>query len=235
MKLKRIISVIFILLILCANSLIIFAEETEEDDYETIDINEQDVSESDISIANYIDIDTSNYNGYIKPSTNEYDDANGHIYQDEYFASYYFKALKNNFGYNTHGSCGYVAAAMMLSYYDTYLDDNIIPEQYDKEGFINSNFDVSNINNESPGINREPEKIYDANGNKIRLDSLSVEDYWNFIVANWTNHFQLNLIKLAEEEFNMYHEVLTILEECNISAVSSAACASTMLQQKNLL
>lgn len=237
MKLKRIISVIFILLILFTNSLVAFAEETEEDDYQTVDINEQDASETDVATTNYIDVDASNYNGYVKPSTGVYDDANGYLYQDEYFASYYFKGLENNFGYNTHGSCGYVAAAMMLSYYDTYLDDNIISEQYDKEGFINSSLDLSNTNNESPGIEREVNSLCPTNSGVSKLKDLDSENYWKVVENHWRIYFHLYLIKLAEEEFNMYHDTLGVLEEGGIQVPidSDNPCASAMLHQKSLI
>ena len=47
------------------------------------------------------------------------------------FKSFYFDNLTQNFGMNYKGSCGYVAIGMMLSYYDTLLSDDIIPERYD--------------------------------------------------------------------------------------------------------
>lgn len=238
MKIKRIISVIFIVLILCTNSLVAFAEEIEEDDdYQTVHINEQDASRTDVATTNYIDVDTSNYNGYVKPSTEVYDDANGYLYQDEYFASYYFKELENNFGYNTHGSCGYVATAMMLSYYDTYLDDSIITEQYDKEGFIDSSLDLSNINNESPGIEREVNSLCPTNSGASKLKDLDSENYWKVVENHWRIYFHLYLIKLAEEEFNMYHDTLGALEECGIQVPidSDNPCASAMLHQKSLI
>lgn len=48
-----------------------------------------------------------------------------------YFAKQYFRSLKNH-GKNLRGSCAYIAVGMWLSFYDTYWNDNIIPEQYDK-------------------------------------------------------------------------------------------------------
>lgn len=47
------------------------------------------------------------------------------------FKTAYFDNLTYNFGANYKGSCGYVAIGMLLSYYDTYLDDSIITEAYD--------------------------------------------------------------------------------------------------------
>ena len=42
---------------------------------------------------------------------------------DSYMEAY-FRGLKRNFGYNKIGTCGYVAIGMLLSYYDSYLNDN---------------------------------------------------------------------------------------------------------------
>ena len=47
-------------------------------------------------------------------------------YIDNTYASYYFSNLRDNFGNNAFGSCGYVSIGMLLSFYDVYWDDNII-------------------------------------------------------------------------------------------------------------
>lgn len=47
----------------------------------------------------------------------------------------YFRGLTDNFGENVFNSCGYVAIGQLLSYYDTYLDDNIIDDKYDIQSF----------------------------------------------------------------------------------------------------
>lgn len=47
---------------------------------------------------------------------------------DGHFAPYYFRNLAVNFGHNAKGSCSYVASEMLLSYYDTYWNDGIIPD-----------------------------------------------------------------------------------------------------------
>ena len=69
---------------------------------------------------------------------NEYTEAgtpkntySSNIYQYDSFMESYFDNLTINHGDNTIGSCGYVAIDMLLCYYDTYLNDNIVPEQYD--------------------------------------------------------------------------------------------------------
>lgn len=41
----------------------------------------------------------------------------------------YFKGLTENFGYNHKGSCSYIAVEMVLSYFDSYLYDDIIAQK----------------------------------------------------------------------------------------------------------
>jgi hypothetical protein len=67
--------------------------------------------------------------------------------KDKYLQTY-FKNLKTNFGNNVADSCGYVATAMLLSYYDTVLHDKIVPRQFDK---ITRSDNEPNLL-ESPGI-----------------------------------------------------------------------------------
>ncbi len=75
------------------------------------------------------------------------------ILQYNNFMQAYFDNLTYNFGLNYKGSCGYVAIGMLLSYYDTYLSDDIIPEIYD----VNSIGDNANIasRRNSPGVLRD--------------------------------------------------------------------------------
>lgn len=59
----------------------------------------------------------------------------------------YFSNLSNHFPMNKKGSCGFVAIAQILSYFDTFYDDTIIPEQYEDNCSLSS----TNINACSPG------------------------------------------------------------------------------------
>lgn len=60
----------------------------------------------------------------------------------------YFSNLKTNFGNNQGGSCGYVALGSYLTYYDTVLNDNIVPEQFD---VVTSGTSASAVKANSPG------------------------------------------------------------------------------------
>ncbi|MCM1259324.1 MAG: hypothetical protein NC182_00075 [Prevotella sp.] len=44
--------------------------------------------------------------------------------------SCYFENLHRNIGNNANGSCSYVASGTLLSYYDTFYNDKIVPNTY---------------------------------------------------------------------------------------------------------
>ena len=95
------------------------------------------------------------------------------------FYDSYFTNLTDNFGNNaeTEATCSYVALAILLNYYDTTLNDNIVPE----------NFEVMGISSSSSGT------VYEADtGNP----SLTVAEYYNYLRNNYKNtslHAQLIL------------------------------------------
>ncbi len=64
-----------------------------------------------------LDISSFNINGV---PTREHDIEN----------AFYFSNLNNNFGDNIYGSCSYVAMAMLLSYYNEFIDSRIIPDEF---------------------------------------------------------------------------------------------------------
>lgn len=106
------------------------------------------------------------------------------------FAQQYFLNL-NNHGSNLRGSCGYVAVGMWLSFFDTYWNDNIISEQYDKNEFIATNHDSSYSYIFSPGIiDNAPYSFSYENA----LDS----DYLRYMKSNISTNFHSYLLNLGE-------------------------------------
>ena len=106
---------------------------------------------------------------------------------DNYMEIYYDN-LTRNLGQNYKGSCGYVAIGMLLSYYDTYLNDDIIPEQYDVRGQGTG----SNLINwqDSPGI------LKDEISNSKEL---SPTEYYNIIKEQSTYSLHAKLITLGHD------------------------------------
>ncbi len=136
------------------------------------------------------------------------------LYLKDNYATYYFSNLTSNFGYNVKGSCSYVALGMLLSYYDTFWDDNIIPEQYDSVIHLNHNQIITEI--KSPGIRDD----YDV------LSSLWFSNafyYENVVEKHSDEYLHLKLIQMGQERFNYFkaEEIfpcgLTALELLNLT------------------
>ncbi len=100
----------------------------------------------------------------------------------------YFKNLTTNIGNNeTSSSCGYVALAMLLNYYDTFLNDNIVEEKYEVDANFNDDTDKYSVS--SPGTN------YEANYEPT--DDYDVAGYMNYLRTNYVDsslHAKLALI-----------------------------------------
>ena len=135
--------------------------------------------------------------GGTEKNTQYYYDNDDSISLNNYYATHYFYNLKNNFGNNLVGSCAYVALSMLLSFYDTYWDDNIISENFDIPGYITE--DEFTLSNESPGTLKENKSYHFEN---------NLETLWYYERVNlYSNQsFHLNLIKLGEESFNYYNQ-----------------------------
>ena len=116
------------------------------------------------------------------------------VFQTQQYMSYYFKNLTDNFGWNVKGSCGYVAMGMLLSYWDTYWNDNIVAEQYEIEAELESAQITTSV--ESPGAIREPENIAD--------ESLTAEEYYQKITENSNIYLHLRLMQIGQVEYQLY-------------------------------
>ena len=78
-------------------------------------------------------------------------------YQNDKFIVDYFYNL-NNFTNNASNNCGYIAINLLLDYFDSFWDDDIIPEKYD----YNSNGDFDKLGTtESPSSTFQKNMKYD--------------------------------------------------------------------------
>lgn len=73
---------------------------------------------------------------------------------DYFNKSNYFEKLSENKIINYEGECSYISLSMFLSYYDTFLNDDIIPEHYENSVSITSGADLNATNFESPGLKK---------------------------------------------------------------------------------
>lgn len=116
------------------------------------------------------------------------------------FASYYFSNLTTNFGDNIKGSCTLVAAEMLLSFYDTYWDDNIIDEKYEQNSYLDEDSNIFECK-VSPGTKND--YFYDTNFNK---KNFTTKEYWDYVVDTKDKLFHSYLIYEAEMKYDLYHE-----------------------------
>lgn len=154
---------------------------------------DEDFKDTAIANSEYMEISTrrqmvsSSINGtdYYSSSFSDYTD----------FQTSYFDNLTYNFGVNYKGSCGYVAIAMLLSYYDTYYSDNVIAEGYD----IVSNGSSYNMveRRNSPGVLKD---MYSTSNNTDDGFGLTAAEYYNFVssMANVSLHSKLITIGASQ-------------------------------------
>ena len=133
---------------------------------------------------------------------------------DTYLEAYYSE-LQYNMGENLFGTCGYIAVEMLLSYYDTFLNNQIIPQQYNEIAFnrkmdlvgeyinglpvpINQNNMI--IRHNSPGtkndylLANQISNYYDNNQTNIDMD---LYEYYLQELEEYTDqYFHLKLIEL---------------------------------------
>lgn len=53
------------------------------------------------------------------------------VFLEQFYSTEYFSNLRDNFGYNDFGTCGHIAIEMVLTYYDTYWDDGVVPDNFE--------------------------------------------------------------------------------------------------------
>ena len=102
----------------------------------------------------------------------------------------YYSILINNFGHNVAGTCTYVAMGMLLSFYDSYYDDD----------FIDENFDVISVDEAYSGIPNiwgSPGVIYEAQTYNNYISTTDNPSYMDFVNRYSSTSFQLNLISMA--------------------------------------
>lgn len=150
----------------------------------------------------------------------------------------YFENLTENYGANITETCGYVALGSMLTYFDTYWDDRIIPEKYEVNPSMSCISDVLEVT--SPGsfyddtLLNSSELLYKAEclrTSDVNLHSLLVsqnsslsisaydteEVFKNFLASSYDNafvyisyEFDSDLSTSQKNQLAMYYSSLAI-------------------------
>lgn len=117
---------------------------------------------------------------------------NGSIYLKDKYSAMYFYNLHENSAHNFGSTCGFVTLSMLLSYWDTYWDDSIVPEQYDVSSNLIDN--LFSFENESPGIRNE----------SLLLNQSPAFNYLELVNNYKNSYLQLKLIDVANECLSSY-------------------------------
>ncbi len=157
--------------LLCTSYNTTFADYANEDYdiYEERADGDSDPKFSSIEIAEPTVANTSNPQTY-----NTYREA-------------YFSGLTQNMGVNCKNTCGYVALGMLLSYYDSFLNDDIIPENYD---VVSTGKETNMVErNNSPGIMQD----------EVDGDSKSPMEYFRIMESMQDISFHSKLLMIGNE------------------------------------
>ncbi len=100
----------------------------------------------------------STYNGICSTSNienydNNFNDRSVNYDQDTILIPnyYYFENLHNYHGLNDSGICMIISAQIMLGYYDTFVNDKLVDESFDKDGFAYHSANLLSEYIQSPG------------------------------------------------------------------------------------
>ncbi len=101
----------------------------------------------------------------------------------------YFYNLRNNYAYNQVGTCSYVSLEMLMDYFDNYVTDLTVPQQYEVQSYLDDEDDC--YYRESPGSL----SYYDTSF----LTDNSVQNYYNRLSVNSGNSLHAKIILTASE------------------------------------
>lgn len=112
---------------------------------------------------------------------------------DDYKHAYFYN-LRHNFGKNVFGSCGAVAIEMVLTYYDSFVSDNIVPENYDVK-CISYDRDTDLVHS-SPGSLDESNYISSSYGGD---DINAFNNYLNDVEAIINTSLHAKIVQLIKD------------------------------------
>ena len=118
------------------------------------------------------------------------------------YSTVYFSHLNETFPINSNGTCSATALSMLLSFYDSYWDDDFVDEDFEQTTTYvyleNLNYNIAEVpsySTESPGIISEDWED---------VENLSTSQYISYVLNNQNNYLQSYLIKLAYDLFGNY-------------------------------
>ena len=106
---------------------------------------------------NFIEQNHNTVTPYNEFDNNYFNETNVQIETPFNYSMAHFFENSLHYAPSNHDSCGYVSLIQTLSFYDTFLNDSIIPEQYERKKTDTSSFSQFSYN--SPGVYRETQSI----------------------------------------------------------------------------
>lgn len=120
-----------------------------------------------------------------------------------------FLEKTNYFSFNSLGSCGYQAINIMLNYYDSYWNDSIIAECYEKQGCINDNLEILN----SPGSKYDDIYDEDVNSSFDYYNKLSTDNIMKKLIDIGVIKEYTTLSSYSKYDFGLYaNQIFDILK-----------------------
>lgn len=109
------------------------------------------------------------------------------------FTSTYFSNLSKYSVNNWAGSCGYVSLIQYLSFWDSYWNDNFIPESFDRGDVAENFMDALSV---SPGVSKLV--------SYPNVGSMSNQEIFDFVDSNRYNDFQFYLMNEINKENEVF-------------------------------
>lgn len=128
-------------------------------------------------------------------------------YNNDKFNFYYFKNLNDNVIKNNNGNCGYTAISMLLSFYDTYWNDNVISSSYESSYAYLNNFEDESSNYKiynSPGIS-DNINLKIPSGTSSEQRNVLIHEFINKAIAN-KNSSLFGLLLSYSYDFKWFQE-----------------------------
>lgn len=124
-------------------------------------------------------------------------------YEQPDFVVDYFRNLTEHFPTNNCGNCGYTAATMLLSYYDTYWNGDIIPDRFNSDPAMIGT--IWNRDYCSPGVNdfAAPIKFDESVPEPGKNASQKEKNDYNAYLAEFV--YSPYLEEMEEQEHIMYN------------------------------
>jgi len=121
-------------------------------------------------------------------------------YPYDNFMQAYFDRLTGNFGFNKKGSCSYIALSIVLSYYDSFLNDSIIAENYDRpgKGLMHNTL----LSGRSPGTMND--NYYEPELNEKGEEQDGAKNYYNFLEEYEEKSLHAKLILIGNRHYKTY-------------------------------